>query len=292
MPVSIANGNLIDADTVLRTLSALGYVVSGADASKAAVPAVGQVYIATDTRVLYICYVAGTWTAVSDGIAATSSTQVLAGNIVLTDASPRLLYLDANGANRNVTLPAEATTNHPFVIINTAGAAYNLVVKDDAAVTIITVTQGQTGLVWSNGIAWKGFISMPSLSTLSNFLGGNVNLTNAGTYYDGPSVTLTDGIWLLTGCVVCQTPNTTGDVTFTGKLYNAGAVISTALNGTYLGAAANTLQLVIPLSGIVTIVGSVATKIAVTANVNTCIMVANVGALGNYASYLFAVKIG
>ncbi len=67
MPAQIKNGNLIDADTVLRTLSADGYLVSGLDISKAATPAVGQIYVAIDTLAMYICYVAGVWVSIASG---------------------------------------------------------------------------------------------------------------------------------------------------------------------------------------------------------------------------------
>src|SRR4030042_6144464 len=42
-------------------------VDSGIDASKAAVPGIGDVYIATDTHKIYMCRTAGTWEELSFG---------------------------------------------------------------------------------------------------------------------------------------------------------------------------------------------------------------------------------
>lgn len=83
------------------------------------------------------------------------NTQTLAGTKTLTDADFPLQYLDPGGAGRNVVLPAEANTNHSFVIVNTADAAETLTVKDDGGTTIGTIAQGENRQFVSNGLAWK-----------------------------------------------------------------------------------------------------------------------------------------
>jgi hypothetical protein len=88
-----------------------------------------------------------------------ADTRTLAANLTLTDTNGTIQFIDANGANRDVTLPAEATANHMFVIVNTSVATYNLVVKDDAGVTVATVGQNQIGQLFPNGIAWEGVVS-------------------------------------------------------------------------------------------------------------------------------------
>ena len=43
---------------------AVGYLVHGNDASKTATPAKGQIYVAEDTSMLYVCFVVNVWTQV------------------------------------------------------------------------------------------------------------------------------------------------------------------------------------------------------------------------------------
>ena len=67
------------------------------------------------------------------------NTETLVGTKTLTDASEAIQFLDPDGVNRDVNLPAEAGTNPVFYIVNTAGAAFNLVIKDDSPAIIRTI---------------------------------------------------------------------------------------------------------------------------------------------------------
>jgi hypothetical protein len=51
--------------SVDTTLTSVTSIQSGLDAGKPASPGAGQAYVATDTAIFYICFVAGSWTAVS-----------------------------------------------------------------------------------------------------------------------------------------------------------------------------------------------------------------------------------
>lgn len=91
--------------------------------------------------------------------AADMNTEALSGTSTLTDADGVLNNFDPDGTSRDVNLPAEASTNHPFWIYNSAnGNGENLVVKSDAPATILTVRRGQVGYFWSNGTTWFGII--------------------------------------------------------------------------------------------------------------------------------------
>lgn len=80
----------------------------------------------------------------------------LAGNLTLTDQYRSILKIDPDGSNRDVTLPAEATSNGLyFRIINNAGGAENLVVKDDGGNTIGTINQNEQGEFWCDGTDWR-----------------------------------------------------------------------------------------------------------------------------------------
>lgn len=81
---------------------------------------------------------------------------VLSADDTLVATSEAVQLLDANGANRNITLPALAVSRGLFYWIkNEAAGAFNLVVKDAAAATIVTLNQNEAALVVCNGTAWK-----------------------------------------------------------------------------------------------------------------------------------------
>lgn len=118
---------------------------------------------------------------------ATANTQVLTGDLTLTDDSPQIQYLDANGANRNINLPAVANTNHIFFIYNSASPAFNLVVKSGAT-TVATIAQGQSGLIFSNGVTWIAFATstaagMVKIATVTLSVAGTITFSSIpGTY--------------------------------------------------------------------------------------------------------------
>lgn len=87
------------------------------------------------------------------------NTQILAGNLTLVVASPKLQFLDANGVNRTITLPAEASSEElVFYFFNLETVAGDLIIEDDAAATIITVSPNESGMVACNGTIWRGMI--------------------------------------------------------------------------------------------------------------------------------------
>jgi hypothetical protein len=83
-----------------------------------------------------------------------SETTTLTGNRTLTDADLPLLYFDPGAASRDVTLPAEASTNHPIWLKNTDDT-YNLIVKNDGGTIIDIVYPGDALSFVSNGTDWR-----------------------------------------------------------------------------------------------------------------------------------------
>jgi hypothetical protein len=69
-----------------------------------------------------------------------------------------LVSVDPNGGAQVLTLPAEANFTGMIYISNAADAAEAVTVKDDAAATIITLDQAQSGIVVCDGTAWSGFM--------------------------------------------------------------------------------------------------------------------------------------
>lgn len=79
----------------------------------------------------------------------------LTGALTMGTAYPPILKLDANGASRNVTLePEEESEGLSHWIVNAATGAFNLVILDDAAATIVTINQNEGALVYCDGTAW------------------------------------------------------------------------------------------------------------------------------------------
>ena len=75
--------------------------------------------------------------------------------ILITDKP--IQFLDANVADRNVTLPAEASsTDLVFTILNVSnGVGEDLVIRDDTPTTLITIGPGQGIRVSCDGTNWK-----------------------------------------------------------------------------------------------------------------------------------------
>jgi hypothetical protein len=88
----------------------------------------------------------------------------LTGNVVLDASYGNYLQFDPGGSARDVTLPAEETSNGMwYEILNTADAAENLVVKDDAGSTVVTISQNEKAkVVCDAGGTWShmGIVSI------------------------------------------------------------------------------------------------------------------------------------
>lgn len=82
--------------------------------------------------------------------------QTLSGDLTLSATDAMVQNIDPGGANRTITLPAEAN-GLVFVIGNRADAAEDLTVQDDSSTTIATVNQDDVGYFVSDGTGWIAF---------------------------------------------------------------------------------------------------------------------------------------
>ena len=82
------------------------------------------------------------------------NTETLAAGKTLTDADDPIQYLDPDGAERDIVLPAGAATNPIFFISNPASSGYDLVVKQSTT-EIVSVEEGQTKILVSDGTTWR-----------------------------------------------------------------------------------------------------------------------------------------
>lgn len=82
--------------------------------------------------------------------------ETLSGNKTLAITDFVIQKLDPNGSDRDVTLPAEASsTDLIFVVYNTAnGAGEDLTVKDDSPATIVSLGPGMGMMFSCDGTSW------------------------------------------------------------------------------------------------------------------------------------------
>jgi hypothetical protein len=77
----------------------------------------------------------------------------LSANKSLVDADAALQILTPSANDRDVTLPAEASTNHAYIIVNPS-ASFNIVVKDDTPTTLETLLEDEAAICVSDGTNW------------------------------------------------------------------------------------------------------------------------------------------
>lgn len=85
---------------------------------------------------------------------ANANTETLTGPRTLADSDETIQFLDPGGAAREVVLPSEANTNHPYIISNRADAEETLTVKNDGGDAIVEIGQSETKAVYSDGANW------------------------------------------------------------------------------------------------------------------------------------------
>jgi hypothetical protein len=86
------DGTSLSWSTITTTAYA-GAINRGLDAAKAAVPSAGDIYIATDTSIMYICYTAGTWVSHPNFSGLTAKGASLADNDLFMIEDSAALYV-------------------------------------------------------------------------------------------------------------------------------------------------------------------------------------------------------
>jgi hypothetical protein len=139
----------------------------------------------------------------------------LTADRALTDADWPIQRLTPLTADRDVTLPVVAATNHPFFAVNPAAASFGLVVKSGAT-ELVTLAAGESAKFVSDGVAWHvvsgGGITYPTTAeTLPDDIyrcapAGNASLwTGTISSVSGADVVVTTA----TGNIVVLTVNST-----------------------------------------------------------------------------------
>jgi hypothetical protein len=81
--------------------------------------------------------------------AAYKRAQSMTGNVTLTDSDLPIQSFDPTAA-RDLTLPAVASTNHAFFVVNRS-ATYAITVKNAGGTTVATVAVSSSALIFSDG---------------------------------------------------------------------------------------------------------------------------------------------
>ncbi len=129
--------------------------------------------------------------------------QTLAATFTVAAKMPSVLFLDPNGAAREVDLPLATTINNKglmFIIISTATSDFNLTVKDSTGVTTFGVIgKGDVGTFYCDGTTWWA-LTPADVQNLS--LGGTLTVAGAtalnGNVALGDAVTDTIGAYGVT----------------------------------------------------------------------------------------------
>lgn len=147
--------------------------------------------------------------------------------------------------------------------------------------SLVADSAQSTGLKWAH----------PIMGTATHTLGAPVTMTNANTFYDGPSVTIgaAGQVWFLTGCVFLENTSGTAVTEFGAKLWN-GTTVESADD--WLTRATNDRK-GLHVSGIVTLAGSETWKISAVNTQGGCtIQAASANnSAGNKYSWLRAVRL-
>lgn len=128
-----------------------------------------------------------------------------------------------------------------------------------------------------------------SLSHASDQLSADVTMASANTFYDGPSVSLAAGTWMLIGGITVEEPGAIGFIT--AKLWDGASAIAASAESQASSAA---WLVPMQLSGIVSPSATTTYKIsaACTSAGASIKAAAPDNGAGNSAAYLYAVKVG
>ncbi len=107
--------------------------------------------------------------------------RTLTGNVTCSAGTETICFWDPGGASRDVTLTAEETSDGLFhIFVNEADAAENLVIKNDAGGTVVTINQNEWAIVACSGTAWA---DVP-MSALADYL-ATANVWTALQVFNG-----------------------------------------------------------------------------------------------------------
>jgi len=118
-----------------------------------------------------------------------TNTETLAAAKTLVSTDYKFQRLNPDSSNRNVDLPALANSMGLWFVITNTGSAGNLVVRDPAASTIVTVTPGNWAMVTCNATTWTLVAAGPASGT-SDFGAAGIRADTITESTSGSNVTI------------------------------------------------------------------------------------------------------
>lgn len=186
----------------------------------------------------------------------------------------------------------------PAIVLGTAAAAGSAgtVIRSDSTVVAFDTTAPTTqAFADAAAVGTVALASrrdhkhgMPTVAVSENYLGGNVTMTLANTFYDGPSLSLVAGTYLVTGHVFLVG----GANWFTVKLWDG---VSSIYDAAGAWNPTGTTGITVPVSGVMVLASTTTIKISAAHNTTGGVIEAtpftdNAG-LTNKASHLVALRI-
>ena len=211
-------------------------------------------------------------------------------NGILLDSSASIYVKDNFLANNNSAAIATQGTGPSYIATGNVGLSDNTANGD--ALTVAGTTPGAGGLAVlddANAAAIRTTIGVGE--TVTDAETSNETMTTSGTFYDGASVDLTAGTWLITGTYTMSGSTTNERCSCVCKLWNGTTV---AASGTDVGPAVSgvTSYATVTLTAIVTLAGNETWKMSATGNANNQVQVAQTTAIAtNTANTMTAVRI-
>lgn len=227
-------------------------------------------------------------------IHSTDDIQQLAGqmNLILAQLADRLdqneglrgsptfySHIDLKGnLVKNVAAPIDAGDAVPLATLNSTAAGLNSTIADATSGLQQSLGTTTQDLFLRGDNTW----AKPNLDYYTNAIAADVALTLANTYYDGPSISLPSGTWLLTGAVALMGLGTDFGQ---AKLWDGSTVYASGETPGGRGS--------IAVSGIAVLGATTTIKISSAATATGVTMKAAMydNPVGNNSSYLVAMRI-
>lgn len=166
---------------------ALSSFTEGLDASKSATPSVGNVYYATDTKRIYICFATNTWTQVDDVAVPHGAAQ---GDTIYFDGAKWNRLAAGTAGNVLTTQGAGANPSWTAAGLASSGTAFGTIGASATGSYSITGLSFQPSIVEIFGYGTNGNANVSSVGSLHGigFSNASVHCVYGGSENNGAQV--------------------------------------------------------------------------------------------------------